>query len=101
MAKAKTAAKSRRSLVGKILGVGEKIIVRTVTHYFTGRVVDVTPEWIALGDAAWIADSARWHEALCSGKLNEVEPYPGPCLVARGSVVDVSPWCSDLPRLVI
>lgn len=81
--------------------IGGSVIIRTVTHYFTGRVVAESERWIALEDAAWVADTGRFAEALKTGKLSEVEPYPGPCLVAVGAVVDVSPWLHDLPRLVI
>lgn len=81
--------------------VGESVIIRTVTHYFTGRVVAESDRWIALDDAAWVADTGRFAEALRMGTLSEVEPYPGPCLVAVGAVVDVAPWPHELPRLVI
>jgi hypothetical protein len=81
--------------------VGENVIIRTVTHYFTGRVAGESERWIALEDAAWVADTGRFAEALRTGKLSEVEPYPGSCLVAIGAVVDVAPWPHSLPRLVI
>jgi len=81
--------------------VGECVIIRTVTHYFTGRVVSESERWIALDEAAWVADTGRFAEALKTGVLAEIEPYPGPCLVAVGAVVDVSPWPHPLPRMVV
>jgi hypothetical protein len=81
-----------------ILDVGQSVIIRTVTLHYTGRVVAVDDRWIHLDDAAWIADTGRWAEALKSGKLSEVEPYPGRCSVAIGGVIDVSPWAHPLPR---
>lgn len=75
-----------------------KVIIRTVTMYYTGRIVELTKDEIVLSDAAWIADSGRWHQALEKGELAEVEPYPGVVSVARGAVVDVSPWNHELPR---
>ena len=83
-----------------ILSPGASVFVRTVTHHYTGRVVAVADGWIELEDAAWIADSGRWAEALATGNLLEVEPFPGPCLVGVGAVVDVSPWNHQLPRTV-
>lgn len=79
---------------------GETVIVRTVTMHYTGRVVAVDDRWLALTDAAWIADSGRWHKALADGTLNEVEPYPDgdTVLVALGAVVEVAPWRHPLPR---
>ena len=82
------------------LAEGEKVFVRTVTHYYTGRVVAVDDRWLALTDAAWIADTGRWSLALETGTLNEVEPYldGDTVLVHLGAVIDVSPWHHDLPR---
>lgn len=52
------------------------MFVRTVTHYYTGRVVGVSDKAILLEDAAWIADTGRFADALRTGILSEVEPYP-------------------------
>lgn len=79
--------------------VGSAVFIRCVTHYYTGRLVRVTPGEIVLTDAAWIADTGRFGEALASGSLNDIEPYPdGEVIVSRGAVVDVSLWHSPLPR---
>jgi hypothetical protein len=80
--------------------IGQKIIVRTVTMHFTGKVEAVYPGEIVLSEAAWIADTGRWAQALLSGELGEVEPYPDLCIVSRGAIVDVSPWLHNLPRTV-
>ena len=78
--------------------VGDRVFVRAVTHYYTGRIEAMDDQWIRLGDAAWIADTGRFSTALVSGALSEVEPYPGVCFVARGAIVDLSPWAHALPR---
>ena len=79
--------------------VGRGVFIRTVTHYYTGRLVRVTAGELVLEDAAWIADTGRFHAALASGNLDEVEPFPaGPVIVPRGGVLDVSLWPHDLPR---
>lgn len=82
----------------RIVAVGSKVLIRTVTHYYTGRIVEMTPTEIVLADAAWIADTGRFATALEKGTLSEVEPFPAGVSVARGAVVDVSPWPHDLPR---
>jgi len=82
----------------QILKVGQSVIVRTVTHHYTGRIVSVDERWLNLAEAAWIADSGRWAHALKTGELSEVEPFPDQVLVALGSDVDVSPWNHPLPR---
>ena len=78
--------------------IGKAVFVRCVTHYYTGRLVAETSSELVLDDAAWIADTGRFSQALGTGTLNEVEPYPGRCYVSRGAVVDVSEWRHPLPR---
>jgi hypothetical protein len=80
------------------LQIGGNVIIRTVTHYYTGRVINITDLEVVLDDAAWIADTGRWSEALSSGVLSEVEPYPGQCCVMLGAMIDHSNWPYPLPR---
>src|SRR3990167_4447110 len=78
--------------------VGKAYFFRTVTMHITGRVVAVTDFDVKLEDAAWIADSGRFYQALTDGTLNEVEPYPHGTCIALGSVVDYSVWNHELPQ---
>lgn len=77
---------------------GKNVFIRTVTNYYTGRLESADTQWLQLADAAWIADTGRFADALAKGILNEVEPYPGTCWVAAGAVIDISEWAHDLPR---
>ena len=81
-----------------IMGVGSAVLIRTVTHYHTGRVVRVDDRFVVLEQAAWVADTGRFADALKTGVLKEVEPYPGNVAVALGAIVDVCPWPHALPR---
>lgn len=78
--------------------IGENLIVRTVTMTLTGRLIDVDDHDLLLADAAWIADSGRWADALANGTLSEVEPFPAAAGVGRGAIVDWAVWPHDLPR---
>lgn len=82
------------------LRVGNAVFVRAVTHYYTGRIVEITKDEIVLDEAAWIADSGRFEAALRTGVLNEIEPFPSPVAVGRGAIVDVTDWTRELPRSV-
>lgn len=82
------------------LQVGNSVLVRTVTHYYTGRIREFNAESILLEDAAWIADTGRWSQALETGALSEVEPFLDAVLVFRGAGVDVTHWKHPLPREV-
>ena len=84
--------------VSHSLRVGDKVFIRTVTHYYTGQIKTITDSDIVLADAAWIADTGRFSDALKTGKLNEVEPFPGSVIVCRSVIVDVCEWAHDLPR---
>lgn len=69
--------------------VGSIYLIRTVTMIDTGRIVRVTPTEIVLEEAAWIADTGRFSDAVKAAKFNEVEPFPdGEVIVGRGSIVD-------------
>lgn len=78
--------------------LGKGVFVRTVTHHHTGRLTGYDKQFLVLDEAAWVADSGRWADALRTGVLNEVEPFPYRCLVAVGAVVDICAWDHELPR---
>jgi hypothetical protein len=81
--------------------IGSNVIIRTVTHTYTGCVVAVGPTWIRLNSAAWVAESGRWGAALASGSLSEVEFMGDNVRVARAAVVDISPWKHPLPAATV
>jgi len=78
--------------------IGEAVFIRTVTMYHTGKVVAVSDTFVTLSDAAWVADTGRFSDALKTGKLSEVEPVEGLVRVSLGAVVDIFEWNHDLPR---
>lgn len=78
--------------------IGECYLIRTVTHYYTGRVKSMSPSDVVLEDAAWIPDTGRYSEALQTGGLAEVEPYPDEVIVSMGAIVDATVWKHPLPR---
>mgnify|MGYP001106916061 CR=1 FL=1 len=78
--------------------VGQTYLIRTVTMFYTGRVVAITDSDLVLEDAAWIADTGRFSDCLETGVLNEVEPFLDKVIVARGGIVDATPWTHPLPR---
>lgn len=79
--------------------VGQELFIRTVTYHMTGKVVKRMGAFIQLEDAAWIADSGRFNEAIKDGTLSEVEPV-GTAWVNLSSVVDFFPWKHKLPTKV-
>lgn len=77
--------------------VGKKLFIRTVTYHLTGEVTRRVGNFLALKDAAWIADSGRFMGAIKDGTLDEVEPV-GDALVNINSIVDMFPWRHKLPK---
>ena len=77
--------------------VGEKFYFRTVTYHLTGRVKKVIGSILELENAAWIADSGRFMNAIKEGKLSEVEPV-GRAYINIQSVTDFFPWRHSLPE---
>ena len=77
--------------------VGEKYFFRTVTYHMTGRVRKIIGSIIELENAAWIADSGRFMNAIKDGILSEVEPV-GKAYINIQTVVDFFPWTHPLPE---
>lgn len=69
--------------------IGAAYLIRTVTMIDTGRVVRVTPTEIVLEEAAWIADTGRFSDALKKLSFKEIEPFPdGEVIIGRGAIID-------------
>ena len=69
--------------------IGKIYLIRTVTMIDTGVLVAVTDKEIVLEDAAWIADTGRFSDALKKCEFNEVEPFPnGKVILNRSAIID-------------
>ena len=77
--------------------VGKAFFFRTVTYHLTGKVEKVFGNIIELSDAAWVADSGRFMQAIKKGELDEVEPV-GQAFVSVNAITDFFPWNHVLPR---
>lgn len=78
--------------------IGEKLFIRTVTYFLTGKVKDIRGKFLVLEDAAWIADTGRFMEAIEEGTFKEVEPVTSPVRVNIDTIVDAYTCYFDLPR---
>lgn len=78
--------------------IGEKYLIRCVTNYLTGRLKWVGPLELVIEDAAWVADTGRFHDCVTTGSIKEVEPFGTDVIVGRGAIVDAAVWTFDLPR---
>jgi len=76
--------------------VGQKVLVRTVTYHMLGEITGRDGDWLTLKNASWVADSGRFHKALETGALDEVE-WCGDAAVNLAAAVDAFPWPHDLP----
>lgn len=80
--------------------VGQNYFIRTATMILTGKLIDYTEQELVLEQAAWIADTGRFSNALQTGEFSEVEPYPDDIkvFVGRAAVVDACEYNKLLPR---
>ena len=76
--------------------VGKSYFIRGVTYHLTGRVTEIVGKFLKLEDAAWIADSGRFEQAINEGELSEVEPV-GDAIVNTDAINDAFPWKHNLP----
>ena len=70
--------------------VDQNYLIRTVTMIQTGKLVAVHPQELVLENAAWIADTGRFSNALQTGKFSEVEPFSNPIIVGRAAIIDAT-----------
>jgi hypothetical protein len=69
--------------------LGKIYLIRTVTMIDTGRLMGVTSQELVLEDAAWIADTGRFSDAIFKCQFGEIEPFPsGRVIIGRGSIID-------------
>lgn len=78
--------------------IGKNYFIRTVTYFATGKVKAVIGQFIELEDAAWVADTGRFRQAIMDGVLSEVEPVEVPMFINLNSVTDAFVWKHALPR---
>lgn len=86
--------------------VWNKVFIRTVTSFYTGQIVGVDEHCVHLVDAAWIAETGRFADAMARGfeglsPAPEIEPYPDGRVVSvsRGAIVSACEWPHPLPRV--
>jgi hypothetical protein len=77
--------------------VGDAYFFRTVTYHATGRVKAVVGDFLVLDDAAWVADSGRFRDAIMKGILSEVEPVEVDMYLNINSITDAFEWKNALP----
>ena len=77
--------------------IGQAYFIRTVTHYYTGKLVHAGAHELVLDQVAWIADTGRFATALETGEFSEIEPMLGLVIIGRGAIVDASEWQHKLP----
>ena len=76
--------------------IGENYMVRTVTMYYVGTMVDATPTDLVLDNCSWVADTGRWSTCVLEGKCSEVEPMGNGVIISRLALIDVIPWKHEL-----
>ena len=77
--------------------IGKSFFFRTVTYHCTGKVFKRIGKFLQLEEAAWIADSGRFMNAIKEGELSEVEPV-GDMFLNTDVLIDFFPWKHPLPK---
>ena len=77
--------------------VGKKYLLRTVTHIVLGELIAIKGKFLVLTKSSWVADTGRYYDALNTGELNEVEPYPNGNGLNFTALIDFCEWQHTLP----
>lgn len=76
---------------------GGIVFIRTVTHYYTGRVKNITGQFLHLEEATWVADTGRFAQFMQGNPNESLETEPmGETFVNIDSIIDISPYKSLL-----
>jgi len=78
--------------------IGKNYFIRTVTHFFTGRLISVFEYELVMEDSAWIPDTGRYSDSFKTGQHSEVEPLEGKIIIGRHAIIDCIEWTKPLPR---
>lgn len=68
--------------------IGKSYLIRTVTHYYTGSLSEISGKFLILDQCAWIADTGRFMDAIKNGKFNEIEPMGNSVIVNSDAIID-------------
>jgi len=77
--------------------VGNKYLIRGVTNYMIGEVVEIVGDFLVLDNASWVPDTGQFSKAFENNTLREVERTPNGTIVHMGAISDAQPWHHDLP----
>lgn len=81
--------------------IGQTYIVRTVTIFSAGVVIDVNDDFIVLADAFSISDSGdttKFMDAKAAWAGGESFPANNIVYVARGAIVEITNCAANKPR---
>ena len=76
--------------------IGDKVLIRTISFYYTGKVIEITGGFVKLDNACWIADTGRFSDSLIKEEFSEVEPYVKPANININSIIDYT-YLDTLP----
>jgi len=81
--------------------LGKNYLIRTVTMIQLGKLVAVYDKELVLEQAAWIADTGKFSEALEQGIENinssEIELFIKPAIIGRGALIDATEYIRKMP----
>ena len=77
--------------------IGANYLIRTVTMIDTGKVVAASHKYVILENAAWIADTGRFSDALKKCQFNEVEPFPSGRVILNATAIIDAVKLSTVP----
>jgi hypothetical protein len=89
--------KKQNESVVSFFEIGKCYFIRTVTMYLIGKLIKISDKELLLENASWIADTGRFHNALMTGELNEIEPFINPVILNRDCIIDATYWQHKLP----
>lgn len=78
--------------------IGQQYFIRTATFHLIGRLVEVHQQELVIEQASCVFwPNETFGDMLATGKCSDVQHFPpGPVIIGRGAIVDVTPWPKPL-----
>lgn len=80
-------------LIASLAGpqIGKRYLFRTATMYSAGVILEITSEWIAVGDVEAVFETGPMADIPTDKSWGNSEKVGGIIQIARGGIIDVIP----------
>lgn len=73
----------------------KNVFIQTLTHYYTGTLVEETPDEYRINNASWVSDTGMFSHAVKTESYDEIEVFPAAKVVRIQKRNVIASWDVD------